>query len=70
MLNTSASFFNISPTRTVSFSPVRMYGGLADSKMPGGGPDGGFVFYDVFRKLHGAPFDVGFQMHHSKPIYC
>ena len=53
-----------------TFGEIFMYGGLADSKMPGGRPDGGFVFYYVFRKLHGAPFDVGFQMHHSKPIYC
>ncbi len=52
----------------VSFKPfgkVFMYGGLANSKMFGCRPNGGFVLYYVLRQLHGAPFNIGFQMHHS-----
>ena len=52
----------------VSFKPfgkVFMYGGLAYSKMFGCRPNGGFVLYYVLRQFYCAPFNIGFQMHHS-----
>ena len=52
--------------RAKSVRHVLMYSAFANAVFFGGGADGRFVFYDVLRQLNGSPFDIGFQMHHSK----
>ena len=43
-----------------------MYGGFAHAEALSRGPDGGFVFNDVYRQLTGTLFNIRFQKNHSK----
>ena len=53
------------PTAIVPFAYNRMYRGLADAVLFGGGTDGGAVFYQVKSQLLGSLFQVLF--HASTP---